>query len=173
MIKHQIKGNASQMIVCQLDQGQTMYCEAGKFLWKTVETRFTTQEQEEATRDKGLLGQAMGAAVQVGKRALAGESLAIQYFTPAGGSGLVAGCVVAFEDGITYGVERIEFDAKGVKTAFFGGEGCRWRPWRATGRSSCSPSTWSRWPGRWPTPAGRPRRKGRRARCGACWGSRD
>jgi uncharacterized protein (AIM24 family) len=216
VIKHQIKGNASQMIVCQLDQGQTVYCEAGKFLWKTVnvgvETRFTTHEQEEATKDKGLLGKAMGAAVQVGKRALAGESLAIQYFTPAGGSGLVAfagtlpgevraieldgskgwtaekdafmaaetsvkfdikwagfsagrkggegfilerftgsgtlfvagagnfidlnpskyggkiqvdtGCVVAFEDGITYGVERIgKFDAKGMKTAFFGGEG--------------------------------------------------
>ena len=34
------------------------------------------------------------------------------------------GCVVAFEDGITYGVERIgKFDAKGMKTAFFGGEG--------------------------------------------------
>jgi hypothetical protein len=32
MIKNQIKGSASQMIVCQLDQGQTMYCDAGKFL---------------------------------------------------------------------------------------------------------------------------------------------
>jgi len=216
VITHQIKGSASQMIVCQLDEGQTVYCEAGKFLWKTVnvgiETRFTTRETEEANKSKGLLGKALGAATDVGKRALAGESLAFQYFTPVGGSGLVAfagtlpgemraieldgekawtaekdafvaaegsvrfdikwagwtagrrggegfildrftgsgtlfiagagnfidlnpskyggkiqvdtGCVVAFEDGITYGVERIgKFDAAGLKTAFFGGEG--------------------------------------------------
>jgi uncharacterized protein (AIM24 family) len=147
----------------------------------------------------------------VGKRQLAGESLAFQYFTPAGGSGLVAfagtlpgemreiqldgtrtwfaekdafvaaessvhfdiqwagftagrrggegfvlekftgegslfiagagnfidlnpsqyggkiqvdtGCIVAWDDRITYGVERIgKFDAQGAKTALFGGE---------------------------------------------------
>ncbi len=216
MIKHQIKGNASQMILCQLDQGQTMYCEAGKFLWKTanvgIETRFTTREQEDANKTKGFMGKALSVATEVGKRALAGESIAFQYFTPAGGSGLVAfagtlpgevreiqlegekgwtaekdafmaaestvkfdikfagfsagrkggegfilerftgtgslfiagagnfielnpsnyggkiqvdtGCIVAFQDGITYGVERIgKFDAAGLKTAFFGGEG--------------------------------------------------
>jgi uncharacterized protein (AIM24 family) len=216
VIKHQIKGTASQMVVCQLDAGQTIFCEAGKFLWKTanvqLETRFSTKEQEDADRGKGLLGKAAGAAKEIGKRALAGESIAFQYFTPVGGSGLVAfagalpgemreiqldgskgwtaekdafvaaegsvrfdikwagfsagrkggegfilerftgegslfiagggnfielnpaqyggkiqvdtGCVVAFEDGITYGVERIgKFDAQGLKTAFFGGEG--------------------------------------------------
>ncbi|HEU4480314.1 MAG TPA: AIM24 family protein, partial [Actinomycetota bacterium] len=33
------------------------------------------------------------------------------------------GCVVAFDDNITYGVERIgKLDAQGMKTAFFGGE---------------------------------------------------
>jgi uncharacterized protein (AIM24 family) len=215
VIKNQIKGSASQMIVCQLDQGQTMYCEAGKFLWKTgnvaLETRFTTPEQEEANKSKGLLGKALSTAVEVGKRQLAGESLAFQYFTPNGGSGLVSfagmlpgevreiqldgtrvwtaekdafvaaentikfdiqfagfttgrrggegfvlekftgegslfvagagnfidinpsqyggkiqvdtGCVVAFDDRITYGVERIgKMDAQGLKTAFFGGE---------------------------------------------------
>jgi uncharacterized protein (AIM24 family) len=215
VIKNQIKGSASQMIVCQLDQGQTMYCEAGKFLWKTanvaLETRFTTPDQEEANKGKGLLGKALSTAVEVGKRQLAGESLAFQYFTPAGGSGLVSfagmlpgevreiqldgtrvwtaekdafvaaessvkfdiqfagfttgrrggegfvlekftgegslfiagagnfidlnpsqyggkiqvdtGCVVAFDDRISYGVERIgRFDAQGAKTAFFGGE---------------------------------------------------
>jgi uncharacterized protein (AIM24 family) len=216
VIKNQVKGTFSQMIVCQLDPGQTVFCEAGKFLWKTVnvgvETRFTTAEQEEAGQGKSMFNKALGAAKEVGKRALAGESLAFQYFTPSGGSGLVAfagtlpgevreiqldgtkswtaekdafvaaestvkfdiqfagfsagrkggegfilekftgtgslfiagggnfielnpaqyggkiqvdtGCVVAFEEGITYGVERIgKFDAKGLKTAFFGGEG--------------------------------------------------
>ena len=216
MIKNKIEGSASQMIVCQLDQGQTMYCEAGKFLWKTtnvsIETRFTTPEGQEASKDKRMFGKALGAAVEVGKRALAGESVAFQYFTPAGGSGLVAfagmlpgevreipldgslawtaekdafvaaessvrfdinwagfsagrkggegfilerftgegslfiagagnfielnpakyggkiqvdtGCVVAFDDHIAYGVERMgRVDAKGLKTALFGGEG--------------------------------------------------
>ena len=215
MIKHQIKGSASQMAVCQIDQGQTVYCEAGKFLWKTanvgIETRFTSKETQEANKAKGLLGKAMSTAVEVGKKQLAGESLAMQYFTPNGGSGLVSfagmlpgemraieldgqrtwtaekdafvaaeesvkfdiqfggwktgrrggegfvlekftgtgtlfvagagnfidinpseyggkiqvdtGCVVAFDDRITYGVERIgKFDAQGLKTAFFGGE---------------------------------------------------
>ncbi len=215
MIKSKIEGSASQMVVCQVDDGQTMFCEAGKFLWKTanvgVETRFTTKETEEANKEKSTLGKFMGAAKEVGKRVLAGESLAIQYLTPKGGSGLVSfagnlpgevreiqldgtlgwtaekdafmcaeasvkfdikwagwgtgrkagegfilekfsgegslfisgggnfidlnpskyggkiqvdtGCVVAFDDNITYGVERIGgFDAQGLKTAFFGGE---------------------------------------------------
>jgi uncharacterized protein (AIM24 family) len=216
MIRHQIKGSASQIAVCQLDPGQTMFCEAGKFLWKTanvsIETRLTTPDTEQASQGKGLLGKALSTAVEVGKRHLAGESLAYQYFTPQGGSGLVAfggmlpgemreiqlhgdrvwmaekdafvaaessvhfdiqfagfsagreggegfvlerfsgtgslfiagagnfidlnpaeyggkiqvdtGCVVAFEDRIKYGVERIgKIDAQGLKTAFFGGEG--------------------------------------------------
>ena len=215
MIKNQIKGTVNQMVVCQIDQGQTVYCEAGKFLWKTanvgIETRFTTPGQEEANKGKGMLGKALSTAVDVGKRQLAGESLAFQYFTPAGGSGLVTfagalpgemreiqldgtrtwfaekdafvaaesdvkfdiqfagfsagrkggegfvlekftgegslfiagagnfidinpaeyggkiqvdtGCIVAWDDRITYGVERIgKIDAKGIKTAMFGGE---------------------------------------------------
>ena len=215
MIKHQIKGSASQMAVCQIDQGQTVYCEAGKFLWKTsnvgIETRFTSKETQDANKSKGLLGKAVASAVEVGKKQLAGESWAMQYFTPTGGSGLCAfagllpgemraieldgtrtwtaekdafvaaeegvkfdikfggfktgrrggegfvleqftgtgtlfiagagnfielnpndyggkiqvdtGCVVAFDDRITYGVERIgKLDAQGLKTAFFGGE---------------------------------------------------
>jgi uncharacterized protein (TIGR00266 family) len=216
MIKSQVQGTFSKIIVCQLEPGQTVYCEAGKFLWKTVnvglETRFTTPDQEQESQGKGFLNKALGVAVEAGKRSLAGESLAFQYFTPTGGSGLVAfagtlpgdvreitldgtkswtaekdaflaaestvkfdikfaglttgrkggegfilekftgtgslfvsgggnfielnpakyggkiqvdtGCVVAFEEGITYGVERIgSLDAKGIKTALFGGEG--------------------------------------------------
>ena len=215
MIKNEIKGTVNQMAVCQIDPGQTVYCEAGKFLWKTanvgLETRFTTPDQEEANKGKGLLSKAMSTAVEVGKRQLAGESLAFQYFTPQGGSGLVAfagtlpgemreivldgtkvwtvekdafvaaestikfdiqfagftagrrggegfvlekfsgtgslfvagagnfielnpadyggkiqvdtGCAVAWDDTISYGVERLgKFDMQGAKTAFFGGE---------------------------------------------------
>src|SRR3712207_3323003 len=94
MIKNEIKGTSNQMVVCQIDPGQTVYCEAGKFLWKTsnvgMETRFTTPDQEEENKGKGFLAKAMSTAVEVGKRQLAGESLAFQYFTPEGGSGLVA-----------------------------------------------------------------------------------
>lgn len=215
MIKHQVQGDANQVVTCQVDPGQTIYCEAGKFLWKTanvsIETRFSTPETEEANKEKTGLQKFVGAAKEVGKRALAGESIAFQYFTPEGGSGIVAfagtlpgeireipldgskawlaekdafmaaekgvdfdiqwagwkvgrrggegfilekftgegslfiagagnfidmnpakfggkiqvdtGCVVAFEEGITYGVERIgKFDAAGAKTALFGGE---------------------------------------------------
>ena len=215
MIKNEIKGTANQMVVCQVDPEQTIYCEAGKFLWKTanvgLETRFTTPGQEEANQGKGLFQKALSTAVEVGKRQLAGESAAFQYFTPQGGSGLVAfagtlpgemreivmdgtkvwtaekdafvaaestvhfdiqlagfsagrkggegfvlekftgtgslfiagagnfidlnpadyggkiqvdtGCAVAWDDGITYNVERIgKMDAQGMKTAFFGGE---------------------------------------------------
>jgi uncharacterized protein (AIM24 family) len=216
VIKHQVQGTANQMVVCQVDPGQTVYCEAGKFLWKTanvsIETRFSTPETEEANKEKSGFQKFVGAAKDVGKRALAGESIAFQYFTPEGGSGIVAfagnlpgeireipldgtkawfaekdafmaaekgvnfdiqwagwkvgrrggegfilekftgegslfisaagnfidinpskyggkiqvdnGCLVAYEEGVTYNVERIgKFDAAGLKTAFFGGEG--------------------------------------------------
>jgi uncharacterized protein (AIM24 family) len=215
VIKNQIKGTVNQMVLCQVDQEQTVYCEAGKFLWKTInmgiETRFTTPGQEAANEGKGLMAKALSTAVEVGKRQLAGESLAFQYFTPAGGSGLVSfagtlpgemreiqldgtkawfaekdafvaaestihfdvqfagfsagrkggegfilekftgagslfiagagnfidinpaeyggkiqvdtGCIVAWDDRISYGVERIgKIDSQGLKTAMFGGE---------------------------------------------------
>ena len=79
MIKHQIKGNANQMVVCQVDPGQTVFCEAGKFLWKTanvsIETRFSTPEQEEANKEKSGLQKFVSGAKEVGKRALAGPAL--------------------------------------------------------------------------------------------------
>jgi uncharacterized protein (AIM24 family) len=214
-IAHKLVGNAMQMAVCQVDEGQTIYCEAGKFLWKTpnvaVETRLTKPVGNQAGAPAAASG-LMKKAMDVGKRVLAGESLAFQYYTPAGGSGLVTfagvlpgemkaieldgtrgwyaekdafvaaessvdfdiafsgfrtgrrggegfilekftgkgtlliagagnfielnpakyggkiqvdtGCIVAFEDTITYGVERVGgLDAKTVMTALFGGEG--------------------------------------------------
>jgi uncharacterized protein (AIM24 family) len=89
-VSHKIVGNAMQMVVCQVGEGQTIYAEAGKFLWKTVnvgvETRISNPNQPAAGGAAGLLNMAMNA----GKRMLAGESLAFQYFTPAGGSGLLS-----------------------------------------------------------------------------------
>jgi uncharacterized protein (AIM24 family) len=90
-ISTKIMGNAMQLAVCQLGEGQTLYAEAGKFLWKTVnvgvETRISAPSaQQPAGGGGGFLNAALGA----GKRMLAGESLAFQYFTPTGGSGLVS-----------------------------------------------------------------------------------
>ncbi|WNI18573.1 AIM24 family protein [Actinacidiphila sp. ITFR-21] len=98
----QIEGNAMQMAVCTLYPGQTVYCEAGKFLFKTSNVSMETRlggpgnrqgggagGQQGAGGMGGLLRQAMGTAMQVGQRALAGESLAFQYFTASGGEGTV------------------------------------------------------------------------------------
>jgi len=89
-ISNKIIGNAMQMVVCQLAEGQTLYAEAGKFLWKTVnvgvETRISSPNASSGGGGGGLLNMAMGA----GKRMLAGESLAFQYFTSSGGAGLVS-----------------------------------------------------------------------------------
>ena len=103
-LQQQIVGNAMQMAVCTLSPGQTVYCEAGKFLFKTsnvsMETRLGGPGSGSGSRGAGggaaggggmggLLRQAVGTAMQVGQRALAGESLAFQYFTASGGEGTV------------------------------------------------------------------------------------
>jgi uncharacterized protein (AIM24 family) len=100
-ISHQIVGNAMQLVVCELQPGQTVYCEAGKFLFKTsnvtMETRLggpgpqqrPGQQGQQPSGMGGFLRQAMGTAMQVGQRMLAGESIAFQYFTSTGGQGTV------------------------------------------------------------------------------------
>jgi uncharacterized protein (AIM24 family) len=104
-LQQQIVGNAMQMAVCTLSPGQTVYCEAGKFLFKTANVAMETRLGGPGARPGGggaggaggsggsgfggLLRQAAGTAMQVGQRALAGESLAFQYFTASGGEGTV------------------------------------------------------------------------------------
>ena len=96
-----VTGEFAQNITCQLDAGQTMYADATKFRWKTtnvaLETRLSVPGGKADTANKqakegggGFLKAAMATATEVGKRALSGQSLAFQWFTPAGGSGLVA-----------------------------------------------------------------------------------
>ncbi|MFI1398085.1 AIM24 family protein [Streptomyces sp. NPDC020681] len=99
-LQQEIVGNAMQMAVVSLQPGQTVYCEAGKFLFKTsnvtMETRLSGPGSPSAGGQQpgsggmgGVLRQAMGTAMQAGQRALAGESLAFQYFTCTGGEGTV------------------------------------------------------------------------------------
>jgi uncharacterized protein (AIM24 family) len=91
-VSHKIVGNAMQLAVCQISDGQTIYAEAGKFLWKTVnvgiETRISSPSQSGGGGGGG--GGLLGMAANVGKRMLAGESIAFQHFTPRGGAGLVS-----------------------------------------------------------------------------------
>ncbi len=92
-LAHKLVGNAMQMAVCQLGEGQTVYCEAGKFLWKTtnvgVETRLTRPVGNQAGAPAAA-GGFLQKALDVGKRVLAGESLAFQYYSAYGGTGLVS-----------------------------------------------------------------------------------
>lgn len=92
-----LTGEFAQSITCQLDTSQSMYADANKFRWKTtnvsMETRLSAPGgKADATRQQGggFLKAALSTAVEVGKRALAGQSLAFQWFTPSGGSGLVS-----------------------------------------------------------------------------------
>ncbi len=154
-IKHKIQGESMQMVICQLEPEQTIYAEAGKFLWKTanvtVETRLTRPDDEGGKGaptppggggSGGLLNKALKVGKEVGKRALAGESLAFQYYRAAGGSGLITfagvlpGHVQAIElDGTTSWLAEkdafvaaehsVHFDIafSGFKTGRKGGEG--------------------------------------------------
>lgn len=96
-----ISGEFAQNIVCQLDAGQSMFADATKFRWKTtnvaLETRLSVPGgQADAANQQvkqgggGFLKSMVATATEVGKRALSGQSLAFQWFTPSGGSGLVA-----------------------------------------------------------------------------------
>jgi uncharacterized protein (AIM24 family) len=90
-ISHKIVGNAMQLVVCQLAAGQTLYAEAGKFLWKTVNVGVETRISAAGGSNGGAGGSGfLNSAMNVGKRMLAGESIAFQHFTPNGGAGLVS-----------------------------------------------------------------------------------
>lgn len=96
-----VTGELAQNITCQLEDGQSLYADATKFRWKTtnvaLETRLSARggaadaaRQQSQPGGGGFLKAALATATEVGKRALAGQSLAFQWFTPSGGSGLVA-----------------------------------------------------------------------------------
>lgn len=93
-VKHQVSGELTQMVTCQLDAGQAVYANADKFRWKTtnvsIETRLSSPDGAAQRKAGGRLGAALATAAEVGKRAVAGQSLAFQWFRPSGGSGLVA-----------------------------------------------------------------------------------
>jgi uncharacterized protein (AIM24 family) len=137
-------GNAMQMAVVRLRPGQTVYCEAGKFLFSsahlTPETRLSKPSQNAGgSRLSGL----MQTAMQAGKRMLAGESLAFQYFTNTtydvevlAFAGVIPGEIRALEldgtrawfaekDAFIVAEDSVDFDIafSGLRQGFAGGEG--------------------------------------------------
>lgn len=96
-VAHKLSGEYAQLLTCQLDPEQSVYSDATKFRWKTanvsIETRLSTPGGDaDRAREQGggFLKAALSTAVEVGKRAVTGQSLAFQWFRPSGGSGLVA-----------------------------------------------------------------------------------
>lgn len=89
-VANKIVGTANQMVICQLEAGQTVFAEAGRFLWKTTNVSLETRLSKPPASPGGGGGGLLGKAMEVGKRVVAGQSLAFQYFTAVGGSGLVA-----------------------------------------------------------------------------------
>ena len=98
-VTSKVSGEFAQLITCQLDAGQSLYADAGKFRWKTanvaLETRLTTpggkadKAHQDSQQGGSFFKAALATATEVAKRALTGQSLAFQWFTPSGGSGLV------------------------------------------------------------------------------------
>lgn len=93
-----LTGNAMQMAVVNLRPGQTVYSEAGKFLFSSgdvqMETKLSQPDDPGASGaaggQSGGLGGLMRGAMQVGQQMLAGESFAFCHFTTRGGDGLLA-----------------------------------------------------------------------------------
>jgi uncharacterized protein (TIGR00266 family) len=146
MIEHQIVGDAMQMIVCTLQPGQVLFCEAGKFLFRSgdvsVETKVSQPSQPAGGGQTGGVGGLLRGALEAGKRMAAGESFAFQHFQTRGGDGLIAlagvlpGEMRAIEvrPGETWMAEKdafvgaegtVRFDVAfaGLRTGFSGGEG--------------------------------------------------
>lgn len=151
MLNYKIVGNAMQQLVVELQAGQTIYSEAGKFLWKTdnieFNTSFNVSDKKGYFEKKGgggLLGKMLDTAIEVGKRKLAGESIAFQVFNVKSSSaGIVSfaqtipGEIKAIQieehgeffvqsDGFLAAENTVDFDialTKKVSAGFFGGEG--------------------------------------------------
>ena len=122
MVNHEIRGDWSQIVVCRLDDGQEIYSQTGRFLWKTanvrVEERAPARGVGDASHGKGLLGRALSA----GNRAASGPPVALPHFRVQEGPGLCA-----FAGASPGGIRGIELDGASTwnvsRNAFLAAEG--------------------------------------------------
>jgi len=82
-LKFEIKGTVHQVVELHLNEGQRVYSETGGMIWMDPNVHLDTAAPDSG---KGLLGSIGGALT----RAVAGESLFLNYFTAQGGPARVA-----------------------------------------------------------------------------------
>ena len=90
----ELLGTTTKMAICTLVPGQTVYSEAGKFLFCSDDVTMATKLSAPtaaggAPAAPGGLGGLLRGVAAAGSRMLAGESLAFTHFTTTGGSGLL------------------------------------------------------------------------------------
>ena len=108
VVNHEIRGDWSQTVLCRLDGEQELYCEPGRFVWKTsnvsVETRRPVRARGDASRGRGLLGRALSAPA--GRIPGSASSPSLPHFRATEASGLCA-----FTGPAPGKVRQIELDA--------------------------------------------------------------
>jgi uncharacterized protein (AIM24 family) len=140
----QLVGTTTQMAVITLERGQTVFSEAGKFLFCSddvvMETKLSQPGQSRAAG--GMAAGLLRGALDAGKRMLAGESFAFTHFSSPGGAGLLglAGVLpgemrvleldgtrtwTAEKDAFVAAEAGVQFDVAfmGGRAGFGGGEG--------------------------------------------------
>ncbi len=89
MIAHKLV-SAGQLLVVQLDAGQAVWCQPGRFVWKTPNVAVQARMIGSGGDAGGLLDRALATAISAGRRRLAGNAAALPYFAANASSGLVA-----------------------------------------------------------------------------------
>ncbi|MBQ8109872.1 MAG: TIGR00266 family protein [Clostridia bacterium] len=127
-MRYEIKGEPMPVVICQVDNGETMICESGAMSWMTPNMQMETSG--------GGIGKVFG-------RLFSGENAMQNHYTARGGAGMIAfaasfpGCIRAYEItpstpiicqkrsflASTGGVELSTHLQKRLSGGFFGGEG--------------------------------------------------
>ncbi len=89
MIAHKLR-SSGQLLIVQLDGGQAVWCQPGRFVWKTPNVTVQARMIGPGGVGGGLLDRALATAISAGRRRLAGDAAALPYFSASGSSGLVA-----------------------------------------------------------------------------------
>jgi uncharacterized protein (AIM24 family) len=89
MIAHKLL-SAGQLLVVQLEDGQAVWCQPGRFVWKTPNVSVQARMIGSGGDAGGMLDRALATAISAGRRRLSGNAAALPYFQSTGSSGLVA-----------------------------------------------------------------------------------
>ncbi len=140
-IDYKIFGDDMQVISIELDPQETVIAEAGTMNWMDRDIKFEAKMGDGSNPDKGFLGKLL----DVGKRALTGESIFLTHFTNEGigkkevsfaapypgkiiplDLGAIGGEIICQKDAFLCAAKGTEVTiafTKKLGTGFFGGEG--------------------------------------------------